>query len=204
MGWVSKAVVVVAVAGVAAGVLALTGAFDGPPRAFCPETYTSDQAGDSSELDGRTEPMAAAGPRPMLMFDVVQAEPNVDEDGDEGDMSNVTDTFDEFQPGWGAKDKAQLVVCQYRHHVGVGVEGGTCGGYEKGGVSVPVLGARFTYKVYEASTKKLLNTFEVLGAAGKKVCPSQIWRQQGEKLRLYADADPAELVERLRSVVEPG
>jgi hypothetical protein len=192
-------VVVVAVGAVAGGVLAFTGAFDGPPRAFCPETYDSDQT-QESELDSRTEPMATAGLRPMRMFDVVQDEPNVDDAGDPGEMLGATVE----QPAWEAKGNVQLVVCQYRHHVGVGVEGGTCRGYEKGGVSVPVLGARFTYKVYEAQSKKLLTSFELLGAAGKKVCPSQIWLQQGEKLRLYADADPAEVVSRLRPFVEPG
>jgi hypothetical protein len=194
-------VAVVAVGCVAAGVIALTGAFDEPPRAFCPETYGSDQTADSSELDGQTEPMAGAGTRPTLIFDVVQSEPNVDDGGDEGDMVDVTR---ELQPAWEARDKVQLVVCQYRHHVGVGLEGGTCRGYQKGTVSVPVLGARFTYKVYEAETRKLLNAFEILGAADNKVCPSQIWRQQGERLRLYADPDPAELANRLRPFVEPG
>jgi hypothetical protein len=203
------AVIGVPIIGLGIGALLWMGAFDfeaEPPRAFCPEAYDSDEVAESSELDARTEPMAATGPRPMLLFDVVRSEPNAPSGVDDGTTLDNTGEIGKVQPAWRAEDngKVQVLVCEYRHHVGEDPDAGTCGGYSNGTRSVPVSSARYTYKIYEASTKKQLDTFELRGVIKSADCPDQVWYRQGEEPRLWADPDLPELVNRLRPFVEPG
>lgn len=170
--------------------------------AFCPKTYLSAQTLTGSWV--QAGPMTARGPRPLLVFDVNQPA-NWAEDllQDAGDiMADQTDVIEELEPGWVARDKAQIVVCQYRDNVDSRARA-SCKGLSMGNIQVPVLSADYRFKVYEAQTEKLLGTFELPGAANDRTCPWMIGSPGSGPTVLIAKPGAREIVGKLRSFVEP-
>lgn len=178
-----------------AGVLVSTGAFTDPPKAFCPDEYDSDDVANLSQLDDRAEPLAPAGPRPMLIFEVHNEEPLLAraDTPEDGEATDITRESGSLPDSWYAKDKVQLLVCQYRHHVGDGPSD-QCAG-------IPVLAATYTYKIYAAGTKDLLGTFDIKG--DKKSCFGIIVSRKGAEPREVFEPDMPEVFNRLRQYAEP-
>ncbi|MGC7096106.1 hypothetical protein ACPZ19_15645 [Amycolatopsis lurida] len=157
-------VAALAVAVVVTGVVALGDALETPP-AFCPDSVDSDEPEDKSTL-GEPE-------NGVALFDVAE----------NGDMTDRSSELVGRVPNTLTKD---ALVCQYERESEE--ELGSCGG------STTLLATRYAYKVYELPTKRLLGTFELLGAGR---CPTGIIELPAGSSSIAADPDYPRLIDRL-------
>ncbi|KZB84080.1 hypothetical protein AVL48_34035 [Amycolatopsis regifaucium] len=133
-----------------------------PPVAFCPETAESDRVRSPSGLDGKTGPRTPSGPHRLAYFVI-----------DDKGMHDFTGTAAQHLPmGTSQEGWVQVVVCEYPKPTDKPI--GTCDGYERQGrppLSVAVTGVQYTYKAYDAESKRLLDTFVLPGV---RVCPDSV------------------------------
>ncbi|KJK46512.1 hypothetical protein UK23_23200 [Lentzea aerocolonigenes] len=180
-------VAVLAIVGISVTLIVLASGKDEPePAAFCP----TDRGGavlESSQLDGRTEPLSASGPRPTILV---------------SDGHNVSYLFGQQQvPEWEYRDKAQLVVCEYTHSLQYNATSCPDDSGKLG--RIPVFRTTSTYVVYEAATKKPLGRFDLPGT--QYTCPSVVSYEPGheDEVKIIGHADAREVVAQLRPYVEP-
>ncbi|RSN20286.1 hypothetical protein DMC61_38260 [Amycolatopsis sp. WAC 04169] len=156
-----------------------------PPIAFCPETAASDRVRSPSGLDGKTEPRTPSGPHRLAYFVV-----------DDKGMRDFSDTADGYLPmGTSQQGAVQVVVCEYPKPTNERV--GTCDGYERQGkppLSVAVTGVQYTYKAYDAESKRLLDTFVL---PGTRVCPSSVTTFDDVPRAIEARSDYTAVIGRL-------
>ncbi|UMP00942.1 hypothetical protein [Amycolatopsis sp. EV170708-02-1] len=156
-----------------------------PPVAFCPETAASDRVRSPSGLDGQTGPRTPSGPHRLAYFVV-----------DDKGMSDFTGTAAQHLPmGTSQEGKVQVVVCEYPKPTNERV--GTCDGYERKGkppLSVAVTGVQYTYKAYDAESKRLLDTFVLPGV---RVCPRSVTTFDDIPRAIEARSDYSAVIDRL-------
>ncbi|KFU79247.1 hypothetical protein SAMN04489729_2908 [Amycolatopsis lurida] len=156
-----------------------------PPVAFCPETAESDRVRSPSGLDGKTEPRTPSGPHRLAYFVV-----------DGKGMSDFTGTAAQHLPMGTSQDgQVQVVVCEYPKPTDRPI--GTCDGYERQGkapLSVAVTGVQYTYKAYDAESKRLLDTFALPGI---RVCPSSVTTFDDVPRAIEARSDYTAVIDRL-------
>lgn len=155
------------------------------PVAFCPETAKSDQVRPSSALDGQTAPRTSSGPHRLAYFEV----------SDEG-MEDMTTAAAQYLPtGTSQQGPVQVVVCEYAAPTNERI--GTCDGYQRPGheaISVVVTGVQYTYKAYDADSKRLLDGFALPGI---RVCPSSVTTVDDVPRSIDARSDYAAVIRRL-------
>ncbi|OLZ46660.1 hypothetical protein [Amycolatopsis keratiniphila] len=156
-----------------------------PPVAFCPEAAGSDRVRSPSGLDGRTEPRTPSGPHRLAYFVV-----------DDKGLRDFTAAAAQHLPmGTSQEGKVQVVVCEYPKPTNERV--GTCDGYERQGkppLSVAVTGVQYTYKAYDAESKRLLDTFVL---PGTRVCPSSVTTFDDVPRAIEARSDYTAVIGRL-------
>lgn len=178
------------------------------PPAFCPETFDSEDVSNSSQLDGRTAPYTGAGPHPVALFEVLERDEPAffglfefhifESDPNMYEGSNV-DLPWQWIAGRDSEGPigVQLVVCEYQHRdTSPSAPIASCDGYIGGYTStVPVRGATYTYRVYEASTAKLLDKFDVAGEPPP--CPERVTYREGGRPALIAQPRKSDVTARL-------
>ncbi|MER6670490.1 hypothetical protein ABT256_38450 [Amycolatopsis japonica] len=156
-----------------------------PPAAFCPETAGSDRVRSPSGLDGKTGPRTPSGPHRLAYFVV-----------DDKGMRDFTGTAAQHLPmGTSQEGKVQVVVCEYPKPTNERV--GTCDGYQRQGkapLTVAVTGVQYTYKAYDADSKRLLDTFELPGI---RVCPGSVTTVDDIPRAIEARSDYTAVIGRL-------
>ena len=156
-----------------------------PPIAFCPGTAKSNRVRSPSGLDGKTGPRTPSGPHRLAYFAI-----------DDKGMTDLTDSASSYLPaGTSQLGPVQVVVCAYAAPNYKRI--GTCDGYQvpkRGTVSAVVTGVRYTYKAYDADSKRLLDAFVLPGI---RSCPSVVTTVDGVPQSIDAQSDYTAVIARL-------
>ena len=154
------------------------------PAAFCPATAASNEVQPRSKLDGKTGPRTESGPHRLAYFDV-----------DKHMLDNTSYVGGFLPEGTSQNGPVQVVVCQYAAPNNKPI--GKCGGYKSGNhaaVSVVVTGVQYTFKAYDADSKRLFDTFSL---AGIRTCPTSVETINDVPQSIDAEPDYPAVIKRL-------
>ncbi|MFD9905755.1 hypothetical protein [Streptomyces sp. NPDC059063] len=148
-----------------------------------------------TEFTKRAPPYAGRGPHPVV---VVRFSPEQGTDSMEPSAGHLPDGWEADGKSWPVS--TQLVLCEYGELTGETVEE-DCR-YTGAGIhdlTVWVEKAKYTYRLYEAKTSRLVTTFQVDGSGG---CPRDVLVEDNAPLSIPQDVDREGLVNSLRPYVE--
>jgi hypothetical protein len=176
----------------------VTPSFSPPPRKVI---RTSDEACDFTEPFKADEVKAylpdgpaysGKGPHPAVLF----------KSSDYGDDAREPQLPDKWLPAYFGDD-TQLVVCQYNDNSHDSRDIGTCtyigGSPNLGDGKAEVRSARYTYRVFEARTGKLVTTFAMNGTTSlEDTCPEEAYYPTA----FYQLVEGEDLADKLRPLIE--
>ncbi|SEB30028.1 hypothetical protein SAMN04490356_0138 [Streptomyces melanosporofaciens] len=131
--------------------------------------------------------------------------PDFDESGTESDAE--ADDEPKLPDKWASSSDPELIVCEFLAKESVGAQLITCEYEELGGdgsvsTRVPVYSAGYSYRVLEAKTGRLVDTFNLSGSvSGWDSCPVE-QSDIASSEAAYQHVSSRDLTKRLRSLVE--